>query len=102
MEVKFCLLWGIQAVLAGVRQAKNRLKISQSIGFGRGNSPQPQKNIKEMSIDTVMSGHIVRYLVYVRVCYLLLGWWYLTLTACNQMVMGKPRKKDKNVKKHDP
>ena len=75
MEVKFCLLWGIHAVLAGVRQAKNPLKISQSIGSGRGNGAQPQKKIKEMSSSTVMSGHIVRYLVYVRVCYLLLGWW---------------------------
>ena len=41
-----------------------------------------------------MFGPVVRYLVYVRVCYLLLGWWYLTLTARNQMVMGKPRKKE--------
>ena len=75
MEVKFCLLWGIHALLARVRQAKNPLKISQSIGFRHGNSAQPQKKIKEMSSSTVMSGHIVRYLVYVRVCYLLLGWW---------------------------
>ena len=75
MEVKLCLLWGIHAVLARVRQAKNPLKISQSIGSGRGNEAQPQKKIKEMSTHTVMSEHIVRYLVYVRVCYLLLGWW---------------------------
>ena len=74
--------------------------ISQSIGFGHGNDAQPQKKIKEMSTHTVMSGHIVRYLVYVRVCYLLLGWWYLTLTARNQMVMGKPRRKKNTMAKN--
>jgi hypothetical protein len=41
-----------------------------------------------------MSGHVVRYLVHVRVCYLLLGWWYLALTAHFQKVLGKPRKKE--------
>jgi hypothetical protein len=35
-----------------------------------------------MFTDTVMPGTVLRYLVNVRVCYLLLGWWYLTLTAC--------------------
>jgi len=55
-----------------------------------------------MFVQTVMFGHVIRYLVHVRVSYLLLGWWYLSLTARNQMVMGKPRKKDKYVKKHDP
>ena len=75
MEVKLCLLWGIHAALAGALQAKDQLNISHSIGFRHGNSAQPQKKIKEMSSSTVMSGHIVRYLVYVRVCYLLLGWW---------------------------
>jgi hypothetical protein len=48
-----------------------------------------------MFVQTVMPGHVIRYLVYVRVCYLLLGWWYLTLTACNQMIMGKPRERKK-------
>jgi hypothetical protein len=47
-----------------------------------------------------MSGHIVRYLVYVRVCYLLLGWWYLSLTACNHLVMGKPRRKKNTMAKN--
>jgi hypothetical protein len=45
-----------------------------------------------MFIQTVIPGLVIRYLVDVRVCYLLLGWWYLTLTACNRLVMGKPRK----------
>ena len=45
-------------------------------------------------MHTVMSGHIVRYLRHVRVCYLLLGWWYLALTAQDQTVLGKPRKKE--------
>ena len=47
-----------------------------------------------------MSGHIVRYLVYVRVCYLLLGWWYLTLTACSQLITGKPRKERDTMSKN--
>jgi hypothetical protein len=46
-----------------------------------------------MFVQTVMPGLVIRYLVYVRVSYLLLGWWYLSLAACNQMVMGKPRRK---------
>ena len=41
-----------------------------------------------------MSGQYVRYPNHVRVCYLLLGWWYLILTAHDQTVMGKPRKKE--------
>ena len=49
-----------------------------------------------MFVQTVMHGLVIRYLVNVRVSYLLLGWWYLTLTACNQLVMGKPRRKNKH------
>ena len=48
----------------------------------------------EICAQTVINGQVVRYLVDVRVCYLLLGWWYLILTAFNQMVTGKPRKKE--------
>ena len=44
-----------------------------------------------------MSGHVVRYLRTVRVCYLLLGWWYLALTAHDQKIVGKPRKKETYV-----
>ena len=53
-----------------------------------------------MFVQTVMSEPIVRYLVNVRVCYLLLGWWYQSLTACNRLIMGKPRKKDINMAKN--
>ena len=48
-----------------------------------------------MFVQTVMYVPVVRYLVNVRVCYLLLGWWYLTLTVCNHLVMGKPRERKK-------
>jgi len=34
---------------------------------------------------------------YVRVCYLLLGWWYPALTAHYQKIVGKPRKKETYV-----
>jgi hypothetical protein len=33
------------------------------------------KKVSEMSSITVMSGHVVRYVIHVRVFYLLLGWW---------------------------
>jgi hypothetical protein len=50
-----------------------------------------------MFVQTVMYVPVVRYLVNVRVCYLLLGWWYLTLTARGHTVPGKPRKKETYV-----
>jgi hypothetical protein len=41
-----------------------------------------------------MSGQYVRYPKHVRVCYLLLGWWYLALAAFLYKETGKPRKKE--------
>jgi hypothetical protein len=38
-------------------------------------SEKTQKKLREMFVHTVMLGHVIRYLVNVRVCYLLLGWW---------------------------
>ena len=78
----------------GVWQEQNQLIRPLVYWLWLEKQASAQKKIKEMSTHTVMSGHIVRYLVYVRVCYLLLGWWYLTLTVCNHMIMGKPRKKE--------
>jgi hypothetical protein len=46
-----------------------------------------------------MSGQYVRYPNHVRVCYLLLGWWYLALAACLYKEMGKPRKKETYMSK---
>ena len=41
-----------------------------------------------------MSGQYVRYLRHVRVCYLLLGWWYLALTARkSKWFMGNQERK---------
>ena len=47
-----------------------------------------------------MSGQHVRYPKHVRVCYLLLGWWYLALAACLHKRTGKPRKKETNMSKN--
>ena len=47
-----------------------------------------------------MSGHVVRYLVYVRVCYLLLGWWYLSLAARNHTDYGQTKKERDNMSKN--
>ena len=47
-----------------------------------------------------MSGQFVRYPNYVRVCYLLLGWWYLALAACFHKRTGKPRKKETYMSKN--
>jgi hypothetical protein len=58
----------------------------------------PEKYFQRICGHGVMSGQYVRYPNYVRVCYLLLGWWYLILAAHDQTVMGKPRKeRDKYV-----
>ena len=47
-----------------------------------------------------MSGQYVRYLRHVRVCYLLLGWWYLALTARkSKWFMGNQERK-KNMTKN--
>ena len=49
-----------------------RVLLARSVSFA---ATKTLKKLKDMFVHTVMSEPVVRYLVNVRVCYLLLGWW---------------------------
>ena len=57
------------------------------------------KKLFQIYGHTVINGQYVRYPNHVRVCYLLLGWWYLALAACSHKRTGKPRKKETYMSK---